>query len=116
MDSISVKIPVTIKTKLTEKVRATRVQEITTRLQQVDLELQQINIQELNEHTPPQAVARLLDPLRVGHDLGLISEAGCPAIADPGAVLVALAHDADIPVVPMVGPSSLLLALMGSGL
>ena len=78
--------------------------------------LQQINIQELNEHTPPQVVARLLDPLRVGHDLGLISEAGCPAIADPGAVLVALAHDADIPVVPMVGPSSLLLALMGSGL
>ena len=78
--------------------------------------LQQIDIRELNEHTPTQALARLLDPLLAGHDLGLISEAGCPAIADPGALLVALAHETDIPVVPMVGPSSLLLALMGSGL
>ena len=78
--------------------------------------LQQIAIQELNEHTPKNALPELLAPLLSGHDVGLISEAGCPAIADPGASLVALAHEADIPVVPFVGPSSILLALMGSGL
>ena len=78
--------------------------------------LQQIAIQELNEHTPGKALPDLLAPLLSGHDVGLISEAGCPAIADPGAALVALAHEADIPVVPFVGPSSILLALMGSGL
>ena len=78
--------------------------------------LQQIDIQELNEHTPPQAVAQLLAPLLAGNDVGLISEAGCPAVADPGAALVALAHEACVPVAPLVGPSSLLLALMGSGL
>lgn len=58
----------------------------------------------------------LLDPLDAGHDLGLVSEAGLPAVADPGARLVALAHDADIEVVALAGPSSLLLALAGSGL
>ncbi len=59
---------------------------------------------------------RLLAPALAGSDLGLISEAGCPAVADPGAALVALAHQEGIPVIPMVGPSSILLALMGSGL
>ena len=54
--------------------------------------LQQIAIQELNEHTPGKALPDLLAPLLSGHDVGLISEAGCPAIADPGAALVALAH------------------------
>ena len=58
----------------------------------------------------------LLAPLLAGHDMGLISEAGLPAVADPGALLVAAAHDADIEVVPMSGPSSLLLALAASGL
>lgn len=58
----------------------------------------------------------LLDPVQAGHDLGLISEAGLPAVADPGARLVALAHEADIEVVPLAGPSSLLLALAASGL
>lgn len=81
-----------------------------------DSPLQHIDIQELNEHTPPQAVARLLAPLLAGHDVGLVSEAGCPAVADPGAALVALAHEVGIAVMPLVGPSSLLLALMGSGL
>lgn len=52
----------------------------------------------------------------MGQDVGLISEAGCPAVADPGAALVALAHARDIEVVPLVGPSSILLALMASGL
>ena len=78
--------------------------------------LQQITIDELNEHTPQTALPALLAPLRAGHDVGLISEAGCPAIADPGAALVALAHESGIGVVPLVGPSSILLALMASGL
>lgn len=78
--------------------------------------LQQIEILELNEHTNVQRLPELLAPLLAGNDVGLISEAGCPAIADPGANLVALAQQADIRVVPLIGPSSILLALMGSGL
>jgi 16S rRNA (cytidine1402-2'-O)-methyltransferase len=78
--------------------------------------LQEIDIQELDEHTPPGALPRLLAPLLAGNDAGLVSEAGCPAVADPGAALVTLAHESGIPVHPLVGPSSLLLALMGSGL
>lgn len=78
--------------------------------------VQQIEIHELNEQTPNQRLPELLAPLLAGNDLGLISEAGCPAIADPGANLVALAQQEDIRVVPLVGPSSILLALMGSGL
>jgi len=78
--------------------------------------LQQIEIRELNEHTPARAMPTLLAPLRAGLDLGLISEAGCPAVADPGSALVDLAHREKIRVVPLIGPSSLLLALMASGL
>lgn len=78
--------------------------------------LQSLHLAELDEHTPQEALPRLLDPLKAGNDLGLVSEAGCPAVADPGAGLVALAHEAGIRVVPLVGPSSLLLALMASGL
>lgn len=80
------------------------------------LPLQQIEIHELSEHTPASALPALLAPLLAGKDVGLISEAGCPAVADPGANLVALAQREGIKVVPMVGPSSILLALMGSGL
>lgn len=80
------------------------------------LPLQQIAISELNEHTREADVAALLAPLRAGTDVGLISEAGCPAVADPGANLVAQAQQEGIRVVPMIGPSSLLLALMASGL
>jgi 16S rRNA (cytidine1402-2'-O)-methyltransferase len=78
--------------------------------------LQELQIEELNEHTRTEALDRLLAPLRTGHDIGLLSEAGCPAIADPGADLVALAQKENIRVVPLIGPSSLLLALMASGL
>ena len=78
--------------------------------------LQEIEICELNEHTPASALPELLTPLLAGIDVGLISEAGCPAVADPGAGLVTLAHAAGIQVAPMIGPSSILLALMGSGL
>jgi len=78
--------------------------------------LQSLQLEELNEHTPQAALHKLLEPLLVGHDVGLVSEAGCPAVADPGADLVALAQKNGIRVVPLVGPSSLLLALMASGL
>jgi 16S rRNA (cytidine1402-2'-O)-methyltransferase len=75
-----------------------------------------LQLAELNEHTRPAELDRLLLPLRAGHDVGLLSEAGCPAVADPGADLVALAQRENIRVVPLIGPSSLLLALMASGL
>ena len=78
--------------------------------------LQEIAIHELNEHTPQTALPELLRPLLAGFDLGLISEAGCPAVADPGSELVALAQNHGIRVVPLIGPSSILLALMASGL
>ena len=78
--------------------------------------LQSLQLEELNEHTKPDALVHLLAPLRAGHDVGLLSEAGCPAVADPGADLVALAQKENIRVVPLIGPSSLLLALMASGL
>jgi 16S rRNA (cytidine1402-2'-O)-methyltransferase len=74
------------------------------------------SLKTLDEHTPPSALADLLLPIRRGQDIGLLSDAGCPGIADPGARLVALAHDMDVCVVPMVGPSAIMLALMGSGL
>ena len=78
--------------------------------------LQQINLSVLDEHTQAQDLPALLAPLLAGKDVGLISEAGCPAVADPGANLVRLAHQRGIRVVPLVGPSSILLALMASGL
>ncbi|OZA27309.1 MAG: SAM-dependent methyltransferase [Hydrogenophilales bacterium 17-64-11] len=78
--------------------------------------IQALQIEELNEHTPASAIAALLAPLKAGHDIGLLSEAGCPAVADPGATLVLAAHREDITVVPLIGPSSILLALMASGL
>ena len=74
-----------------------------------DVPLQELQLAELNEHTQPEALERLLLPLRAGHDVGLISEAGCPAVADPGANLVALAHQEHIRVTPLIGPSSLLV-------
>ena len=78
--------------------------------------LQEIEIAELNVNTPPQALAALLAPLLAGRDAGLVSESGVPAVADPGADLVRLAHQHGITVRPLVGPSSLLLAVMASGL
>jgi 16S rRNA (cytidine1402-2'-O)-methyltransferase len=78
--------------------------------------LQEIRISELNVNTEAAALPALLEPLRAGCDAGLISEAGVPAVADPGANLVRLAHAHGIRVRPLVGPSSLLLAVMASGL
>jgi 16S rRNA (cytidine1402-2'-O)-methyltransferase len=78
--------------------------------------IQELHISELNVNTPNEALQALLAPLLAGNDIGLISEAGVPAVADPGANLVRLAHQHNIKVSPLVGPSSLLLAIMGSGL
>lgn len=78
--------------------------------------LQETHISELNVNTPAEQLPALLTPLLQGHDVGLLSEAGVPAVADPGADLVRLAHRENITVKPLVGPSSLLLALMASGL
>lgn len=69
----------------------------------------------LDKDTPGEEVATFLDPLKHGKDVGLLSEAGVPAVADPGSRLVKMAHARDIEVVPLVGPSSILLALMASG-
>lgn len=78
--------------------------------------LREIQVERLDEHTPASALISLLAPIAAGLDGGLVSDAGCPAIADPGAPLIALAHERGIRVVPLVGPSSIMLALMASGL
>ncbi|MDP1997190.1 MAG: SAM-dependent methyltransferase [Gallionella sp.] len=78
--------------------------------------IQSLHFATLNEHTAARELTELLAPLLAGEDVGIISEAGCPGIADPGAELVSLAHRHGICVVPLVGPSSILLALMASGL
>lgn len=69
----------------------------------------------LNKKTPPQELPAMLQPTFEGNDVAIISEAGCPGVADPGSHLVAVAHQNGIHVVPLVGPSSILLGLMGSG-
>lgn len=78
--------------------------------------LRELQIEQLPEQLAAADIDRLLSPLHAGHDLGLMSEAGCPAVADPGALLVRRAHELGIVVKPLVGPSSLLLGLMASGL
>lgn len=70
---------------------------------------------ELSEHTDAKNILHYLDPLKKGESVGVISEAGCPAIADPGADIVALAQSRNYKVVPLVGPNSMILALMASG-
>ena len=81
-----------------------------------DRPLQEATMDTLNEHTPESRLAELLQPIAAGEDCGLLSEAGCPAVADPGAGLVRRAHAEGIAVKPLVGPSALLLAIMASGL
>ena len=77
--------------------------------------VRELTLHTLNEHTEDKTIPALLAPLLAGQDVGLMSEAGCPGIADPGAKLAALAHQKGIRVVPLVGPSSILLSLMASG-
>lgn len=78
--------------------------------------ISELTVFERNKYTKAAELPAFLRPALEGHDIGLLSEAGCPAVADPGAQLVQLAHEQGIKVVPMVGPSSLLLALMASGM
>lgn len=80
-----------------------------------DFPIDECSFAVLDEHTPAAEVAALLAPLEAGKPMGVISEAGCPAVADPGADLVAVAQRKGLKVVPLVGPSSILLALMASG-
>lgn len=86
-------------------------------LKKVDknIDIDSLTFYTLNQHTQPEAISSYLAPLRQGMDMGVISEAGCPAIADPGADVVAIAQREGLQVVPLVGPSSILLALMASG-
>ena len=77
--------------------------------------LQVTSFFELNKHTTELQIETYLKPLMSGNDVGVISEAGCPGIADPGSEAVRIAHEKKIQVVPLVGPSSILLALISSG-
>ncbi len=85
-------------------------------LKKLGLPLQELEFEVLDEHSKAEDVDRLAHWLESGGDVGLLAEAGCPAIADPGAALVSRAHRLGIQVVPLVGPSSIVLALMASGL
>lgn len=79
------------------------------------IDIDSLHFTELSEHTPASEVPAMLRPLIEGEPMGVISEAGCPAVADPGADLVAVAQAKGLKVVPLVGPSSILLSLMASG-
>jgi 16S rRNA (cytidine1402-2'-O)-methyltransferase len=75
-----------------------------------------LKLSTLNKHTQISEFNTMIEPCLHGVDIGLMSEAGCPGVADPGAAIVKIAHEKGIQVVPLVGPSSILLALMGSGM
>ena len=79
------------------------------------IDIDQLTFYTLNKHTDPKEVASMLKPLEEGSPMGVISEAGCPAVADPGADVVAIAQRKGLQVIPLVGPSSIILAVMGSG-
>ncbi|MDY6292879.1 MAG: SAM-dependent methyltransferase [Bacteroidales bacterium] len=79
------------------------------------IDIDSLTFAELNRHTRPEDIAPMLEPLERGEAMGVISEAGCPAIADPGADVVAIAQRKGLKVIPLVGPSSILMGLMASG-
>ena len=81
-----------------------------------NIDVNKITFFELNKHTDARDITSFITPTENGNNIGVISEAGCPGIADPGSEIVKLAHDKNIQVVPMVGPSSILLALISSGM
>lgn len=87
-------------------------------LRMIDKEfpINETSFHELNEHTDDSEISAYLEPVLKGSDMGIMSEAGLPGIADPGAKLVALAHKRNIRVTPLSGPSSIILALISSGL
>lgn len=78
--------------------------------------IETLHFEVLNKETSLSKLSELMKPITEGYDVGVISESGCPGVADPGALAVQFAHENNIQVVPLVGPSSLLLALMASGL
>ncbi len=80
-----------------------------------DIDIDGLTFYPLNKHTSPDALSGYLRPLEEGHSMGVISEAGCPAVADPGADVVAIAQRKHLKVVPLVGPSSIILSVMASG-
>lgn len=80
-----------------------------------DIDIDALTFYPMGKHADAAAFSRYLDPLRRGESMGVISEAGCPAVADPGADVVAIAQREGLSVVPLVGPSSILLAVMASG-
>lgn len=80
-----------------------------------DIDIDSLTFFTLNEHTDPSELTPMLAPMDSGHDIGIISEAGCPAVADPGADIVAIAQQRGYTVVPLVGPSSILMSVMASG-
>ena len=80
-----------------------------------DIDIDSLTFYTLNKHTSPEEISTFLNPLFDGNDMGIISEAGCPCVADPGAEVVKIAQRKDIKVVPLVGPSSILMGLMASG-
>ncbi len=79
------------------------------------IDIDTLTFYELNRHTRPEEIPAMLEPLANGEPMGVISEAGCPAVADPGADVVAIAQSHGMKVKPLVGPSSILMGLMGSG-
>ncbi|MBK5721768.1 SAM-dependent methyltransferase [Dysgonomonas sp. Marseille-P4677] len=86
-------------------------------LKKVDnsINIDELTFYELNKHTKPEQIDNYLQPITKGLHIGIISEAGCPAIADPGSDIVAIAQKKNYKVVPLIGPSSILLSLMASG-
>jgi len=80
------------------------------------IEIDDLTFFELNKHTSSSEIPSFLNPLEKGEDIAVISEAGCPGVADPGAEIVKLAHHKRMEVVPLTGPSSIILSLMASGL
>ena len=105
-------IIVNIKHFIVENIRSAR-----RFLKQVEksIDIDELTFYELNRHTDRKIIGEYLEPLKKGQPVGIISEAGCPAIADPGADVVAIAQSRGIKVVPLVGPSSIIMSLMGSG-
>lgn len=97
---------------LTENIRTARRYISSLKL---DITIESLNFEVLDKKTNKSQLKDLMNPLFLGSNIGILSEAGCPGIADPGALAVELAHQHRIRVVPLVGPSSILLALMGSG-
>lgn len=79
------------------------------------IDIDSLTFYPLNKHTSPEAISGYLKPLVEGNSMGVISEAGCPAVADPGADVVAIAQRKNLKVIPLVGPSSIILSVMGSG-